>query len=96
MTEERVHRIVTRWMRKVMIEKEWSANHWCALAGIPATNVTRVVNSGEIIIPNLLTVAKLAAVAGSQPDLLKGGKRVGEFVPVTQPPHAEAARPRRA
>ena len=82
MTEDRLHLIVCRWMRQVMHSNEWSANHWASLAGIEATNITRVMNGERRIIPNLFTIAKLAAVAGSQPDLLKGGRKEVGFTPV--------------
>jgi hypothetical protein len=91
MTDERVHQIVCRWMRRVMHEKGWSANHWASLASTESTNITRVMNGERMIIPNLTTVAKLAAVAGSQPDLLRGGRKESGLTPV--PVRRRAASP---
>jgi transcriptional regulator with XRE-family HTH domain len=80
MTEDHVHLIVCRWMRKVMGDKGWNANHWACLAGIEATTITRTMNGERRIMPSFMTIARLAAVAGSQPDLLKGGRRTSTYV----------------
>lgn len=84
MTEERVHLVVCRWMRGVMHAQQWSANHWASLSGIETSNITRVMNGERRIIPNLLTIAKLAAVCGSQPDLLRGGRKEVGLTPAAR------------
>ena len=85
-TKSRVHRNVTDWMSKVMAEKQWTAGYWAALAHIEPSNITRVMSPpqdrAEPIIPNLYTIARLAAVAGSQPDVLRGGRKPASLVPV--------------
>lgn len=81
MTEDHVHLIVCRWMRRVMAENQWSANHWACLAGIESTTITRTMNGERMIMPSLMTIARLAAVAGSQPDLLRGGRKPVQYVP---------------
>jgi hypothetical protein len=83
MTPEKVHAIVVRWMRHVLHEKGWSAGQWANLARTAPSNITRVMNPPDdrLIIPNMVTVAQLAAVAGSQPDLLRGGRKPVSLVP---------------
>lgn len=57
------------WMRQVMDQKGWSAADWARLAGTTPTNITRILSPTSEIIPSGVTIAKLAAVAGSQPNL---------------------------
>ena len=57
------------WMRQVMEEKKWSALEWANQAKTSATNITRVLSPVSDIIPSAGTIAKLARVAGSQPNL---------------------------
>jgi hypothetical protein len=38
------------------------------------------MNGERRIMPSFMTIARLAAVAGSQPDLLKGGRRTSTYV----------------
>ena len=56
------------WMRQVMQDREWSANHWATLAGTSPTNITRFLNEGTFT-PSSTTIAKLVHAAGSQPNL---------------------------
>ena len=56
------------WMRSIMDTKDWSANKWATLSGTSPTNITRFLN-GSKFVPSSKTIAKLAAVAGSSPDL---------------------------
>lgn len=56
------------WMRQVMQDMEWSANHWATLAGTSPTNITRFLNEGTFT-PSSTTIAKLVHAAGSQPNL---------------------------
>lgn len=82
--KERVHLIVARWMRGVLASKGWSARHWAELAGIEPSSITRIMNpppGEEPILPTTLNIAKLAAVAKSQPDLLHGNRRLASYVP---------------
>src|SRR5215211_7885468 len=70
---ERVHHIVTRWMRAVMQEKSWSASDWAHAAGLHPSAISRIVHppeGAEPLIPTTLTLAQLAIAAGSQPDLI--------------------------
>jgi hypothetical protein len=55
------------WMRQVMQDREWSANHWATLAGTSPTNITRFLNEGTFT-PSSTTIAKLVHAAGSQPN----------------------------
>lgn len=85
-TKSRVHRTITDWMRDVMRQRDWTAGYWASLAGIEPSNITRVLHTpedrNEPIVPNMYTLAKLCAVAGSQPDLLRGGRK-GERKPAS-------------
>lgn len=57
------------WLRETMQRKGWSANHWATLAGTSPTNITRFLAPDCKIVPSSDTIAKLAAVAGTQPNL---------------------------
>lgn len=56
------------WMRTTMDTKQWSANHWGKIAKTSPTNITRFLN-GSKFVPSSKTIAKLASVAGTSPDL---------------------------
>ena len=64
------------WMRSIMDVKEWTPNKWATLSGTSPTNITRFLN-GSKFVPSSKTIAKLAAVAGSSPDL--GGQSLTNF-----------------
>lgn len=68
-TDDAVRKAVRVWMRDVLQQKGWSASQWARLAGTSATNITRVLNHVNKIIPNAETISKLSRVAGSQPNL---------------------------
>lgn len=57
------------WMRETMDKKGWSANRWATLAGTSPTNITRFLSPSCDMMPTSVTLAKLAAVAGTQPNL---------------------------
>jgi hypothetical protein len=83
--KEKVHLVVARWMRTVLEDKGWSARFWAQEAGIEPTSITRVMvppPGEEPIMPTVLSIAKLARVAGSQPDLVKGNRATGRYVRV--------------
>ena len=61
-------RAIRVWMRTVMDEKNWTANKWAVLAGTSPSNITRFVK-GSKFTPSSATIAKLAYVAGSHPNL---------------------------
>tara|TARA_R110000782_G_scaffold33603_3_gene80905 strand:- start:843 stop:1412 length:570 start_codon:yes stop_codon:yes gene_type:complete len=61
-------RVIRVWMRTVMDEKCWTANKWAVLAGTSPSNITRFVK-GSKFTPSSATIAKLAYVAGSHPNL---------------------------
>tara|TARA_R110000822_G_scaffold44890_1_gene120304 strand:- start:226 stop:909 length:684 start_codon:yes stop_codon:yes gene_type:complete len=56
------------WIRSVMDTKQWTANKWATQAGTSPTNITRFLN-GSKFLPSSKTIARLANVAGSSPDL---------------------------
>lgn len=60
------------WLRQVMEEKNWSANEWGIMAKTSPTNITRMLSPTAKSVPSIDTIAKLAMVAGSQPNLLPG------------------------
>ena len=64
------------WMRSIMDVKDWTPNKWATLSGTSPTNITRFLN-GSKFVPSSKTIAKLAAVAGSSPDL--GGQSLTNF-----------------
>lgn len=70
------------WMRSIMDTKEWTANKWATLAGTSPTNITRFLNGAKFV-PSSKTVGKLAAVAGSSPDL--GGQDLMDLASQTIP-----------
>lgn len=61
--------LIERWMRSVMEEKEWSAERWATLAGTSPTNITRFLGGKADFIPSTKTLAKLARIAGSSPQI---------------------------
>jgi SOS-response transcriptional repressor LexA len=60
---------IRSWMQEVLETKGWTASHWARQAGTSATNITRVLDSKSSIMPTAKSVALLAQVAGSQPQL---------------------------
>lgn len=66
---------IRAWMRAVMEEKEWSAEHWARLAGTSPTNITRFLKDGDHT-PSMKTVVKLSRVAGSMPQIGQNFVRV--------------------
>jgi hypothetical protein len=56
------------WLREVMDTKGWSAYKWANLAGTSPTNITRFLNQSKHQ-PSSGTIAKLATVAGTIPNL---------------------------
>lgn len=60
---------IRRWMRKVLADKNWTANRWAKLSGTTPTNITRFLNPASTIVPSADTIAKLAMVAGSMPEI---------------------------
>lgn len=56
------------WMRQVMDDRGWSAYKWANLAGTSPTNITRFLNQSKHQ-PSSSTIAKLAMVAGTVPNL---------------------------
>jgi hypothetical protein len=87
MQRDKVHQIVARWMRRTMVDQNWSANEWASKAGLHSTAITRIVHppeGEEPMIPNLMTIAALVAVAGTQPDLLHGGRRPVSYVEIEE------------
>jgi hypothetical protein len=80
---EKVHLIVAQWMRQVLEKKNWTARYWAQEAGVEPTSITRVMTpppGEEPIMPTVLNIAKLAAVARSQPDLVRGNRAVGSYI----------------
>lgn len=61
---------VARWMRAVLEDRNWTANAWANAAGTSPTNITRVMAPGDGPVPSCETIAKLALVAHTQPDLI--------------------------
>ena len=57
------------WMLAVMSRHGWSAEHWGRIAKTSPTNITRFLKADAGFIPSAPTIAKLAAVAGTQPQL---------------------------
>jgi hypothetical protein len=68
--EKQTRAQVRLWLQTVMLDRGWSAEEWARRADTSATNITRPLSPGSKILPTVLTVARLARVAGSQPDLL--------------------------
>lgn len=59
---------IQRWMHDVMLQNNWTPNEWAKRAGTAATNITRFLK-GHPHIPTAKTLAKLGAVAYSQPPM---------------------------
>jgi len=66
--ESHERRAIKVWMRTVMDQKGWSANHWAQLAATSPTNITRFLKDSKHV-PSASTISKLAYAAGSQPNL---------------------------
>lgn len=84
---EAARNAVRVWMRDVMAQRQWTAAHWARLAETSPTNITRFLSPGCRIIPSADTLAKLARIAGSQPNLgfVPGAQRVAvRSVPVVR------------
>lgn len=74
------------WMRRVLDEKGWSAEHWARVADTSATNISRFLSQGATL-PTLRTMAKLAAAAGSWPELRGGAPALAptmSFAPLVE------------
>lgn len=67
--------VVRAWMRRVMDDKGWSAERWARIADTSPTNITRFLR-GARHLPSARTLSKLAAVAGSAPELGRDRLRV--------------------
>ncbi len=61
---------IVRWMRNVLVEKNWTAERWARGAGTSPTNITRFLSNESAALPSTATLAKLAEAAGSEPRLL--------------------------
>jgi len=72
--QEQVQQSVRRWVRTVMHQQSWSAEEWARRAATTPTNITRILSSDSSL-PNAATLARLARVAGSQPDLIGTGHK---------------------
>ena len=70
------------WIRSVMDTKQWTANKWATQAGTSPTNITRFLN-GSKFLPSSKTIARLANVAGSSPDLGGVGSQVLPLISCT-------------
>jgi SOS-response transcriptional repressor LexA len=56
-------------MREVLEIKGWTPAEWARRAQTSATNITRTLGPTSETVPTANTIAKLAAAAGSQPNL---------------------------
>ena len=72
--QDQVQQSVRRWVRTVMHQQDWSAEEWARRAETTPTNITRILSSDSSL-PNATTLARLARVAGSQPDLVGSGEK---------------------
>lgn len=83
MVEQLNRKRIKVWMREVLDQKGWSARGWAIKAGTSPTNITRFLNEQHDYVPSMSTIAKLADVAGRQPNLdipdYKDGLRVVEI-----------------
>lgn len=77
--EEDERKAIRVWMRTVMSKYDLTANRWAEQANTSSTNITRFLNSDSKFIPSARTIAKLAAVVGSTPQLLKGNPDIESF-----------------
>jgi SOS-response transcriptional repressor LexA len=73
-TQDQIQQSVRRWVRTVMHEQGWSAEEWARRAATTPTNITRILSTDKSL-PNADTLARLARVAGSQPDLVGTGDK---------------------
>ena len=81
-SEEQIQQSVRRWVRTVMHQQGWSAEEWARRAATTPTNITRILSSDKSL-PNADTLARLARIAGSQPDLVgTGDKAAAGHVPL--------------
>jgi SOS-response transcriptional repressor LexA len=71
-----IQQSVRRWVRTVMHQQGWSAEEWARRASTTATNITRILAPDNTSLPNADTLARLASVAGSQPDLVGPNRKV--------------------
>ncbi len=60
------------WMRRVIDQTGWSARAWADKAKTSASNITRFLAKDDAPLPNMRTLAKLAAVAPSFPPPFPG------------------------
>ncbi len=89
----RARNAIRVWMRQVLEEKGWTAAEWARAANTSATNITRVLSPGSDIVPSSATVAKLAAAAGSQPNLGAYQRIAGRSVALLQWGHWDLEMP---
>ena len=68
------------WMQTIMSENDWSAENWAKKSRTSPTNITRFLK-GANHAPSSRTIAKLAAVAGSWPDMASS-YAVTEKIPI--------------
>jgi transcriptional regulator with XRE-family HTH domain len=80
--EEIERRTIRVWMREVMQQKRLTANSWATLAGTSPTNITRFLNTDSKFMPSVRTLAKLAKIAGSSPQLLNKATETKHKIPV--------------
>lgn len=80
--EEIERRTIRVWMREVMQQKRLTANSWATLAGTSPTNITRFLNTDSKFMPSVRTLAKLAKIAGSSPQLLNKTTETKHKIPV--------------
>ena len=80
--EEIERRTIRVWMREVMQQKRLTANSWATLAGTSPTNITRFLNTDSKFMPSVRTLAKLAKIAGSSPQLLNKTTETQHKIPV--------------
>ena len=59
---------IRAWMRTVMDNRNWSAEHWARVAGTSPTNITRFLKDA-MHVPSTQTIAKLSRACGSMPDI---------------------------
>jgi len=56
-------RIIAAWMRRVMQQKDWSAQEWAKQSGVTPTNISRAVRDDYESITSIRTLDKLARAA---------------------------------
>ncbi len=84
-TDEYARNAVRVWLRQVMENKNWSAREWALAANTSPTNITRLLDPLNKTAPSIETVAKLARIARSQPNLVTGGTLEETAAPAEPP-----------